>query len=171
MLMLTLHSNINNLRIILHEWRLFWGEDTLSHKMRILTKNVSLSIILHYFWLTSAFGMMYNEEVMRVYSFIKDLLLFGILGFLIVPVKFIFWIFSQEGRTVLFNLPSYLKGGENVSLMPGLILLFRAVLWSAIALGSLFVFSFLAAHISGIAEITPSYITPPSETVNQSSNE
>ena len=118
---------------------------------------------------------MYNKEVMRVYSFIKDLLLFGILGFLIVPVKFIFWIFSQEGRTVLSNLPAYLKGGENVSLMPGLILLFRAVLWSAIALGSLYVFCFLsaliAAFISENAEITPSFITPPSETVNQSSNE
>lgn len=96
---------------------------------------------------------------MKLYLFIKDLLLFGVLGFIIVPIKFVFWIFSQEGKTTLANLPSYLRGGDNVSIMPGLTLLFRTILWCSVAYVSLGVFGALNAVITGDDATLQKYIS------------
>ena len=77
---------------------------------------------------------------MRLYNLIKDLLVYGVLGFILVPIKFIFWLFSANGWNFLSSLPGLLKGGSIVSLLDLLKPLARACYWLLIAAISMAVF-------------------------------
>ena len=51
---------------------------------------------------------------MKVYNFLKDFLVYSILGFILVPLKFLFWIFSADGWFVISHLGEILQGNVKV---------------------------------------------------------
>ena len=81
----------------------------------------------------------------QIYSIIKDLLVYSVLGFILVPIKFIFWLLTPDAWRVLSALPNLLKGGDNVSLLDALKPLGIAIFWLTIAFLSLGVFG--ALHV------------------------
>lgn len=93
----------------------------------------------------------------KIYDIIKNVLVYSVFGFILVPIKFIFWLLTPNAWSVLGNLPRCLKGGENVSLFDALKPLGIACIWLAIAFLSLGVFGDLT---SGASKIMESFIVP-----------
>ena len=79
----------------------------------------------------------------KIYSIIKDALVYSVLGFILVPIKFIFWLLTPDAWRVLGALPNLLKGGENANLLDVLKPLGIAIFWLTIACLSLGVFGAL----------------------------
>lgn len=72
---------------------------------------------------------------MKVYNFLKDFLVYSILGFILVPVKFLFWIFSADGWFVISHLGEILQGNVKV---PNA---WKGILWILVAVVSWYVFN------------------------------
>ena len=86
----------------------------------------------------------------KIYSIIKDALVYSVLGFILVPIKFIFWLLTPGAWRVLSALPDLLKGGDHVNLLDGLKPLGIAFFWLAIAYLSLGVFGALTGSVNQV---------------------
>lgn len=104
---------------------------------------------------------------MKIYNFIKDVLVYSVLGFILVPIKFVFWLFSPNGWNFICTLPGLLKGGSGVSLLDLLKPLARACYWLVIAVISLVVFQNLAqgGKIMGAIIKNKAHATEPAASV------
>ena len=86
----------------------------------------------------------YNTSVMRFYQFVKDFLVYSVLGFVIVPIKLIVSLMSGQGLLANLNaICAVFQPGEHSG---GFVLgiIWRVILWGTIALISLCVFSSLS---------------------------
>ena len=86
----------------------------------------------------------------KIYSIIKDVLVYSVLGFILIPIKFIFWLLTPDAWRVLSALPDWMKGGDHVNLLDGLKPLGIAFFWLAIAYLSLGVFGALTGSVNQI---------------------
>ena len=96
----------------------------------------------------------------KIYSIIKDVLVYSVLGFILIPIKFIFWLLTPDAWRVLSALPDWMKGGDHVNLLDGLKPLGIAFFWLAIAYLSLGVFGALHGFMN--QTMNSCAIPPPS---------
>lgn len=89
----------------------------------------------------------YNTSVMRFYQFIKDFLVYSVLGFVIIPIKLIVTLMSGNGLVANLNaICAVLQPDEQGHGGGGLAfgIIWRVFMWGTIALLSLCVFASLS---------------------------
>ena len=75
---------------------------------------------------------------MKVYDFIKVFLAYCLIGFVLVPLKLVFWIFSAEGWDFIANLGDILSGKKKTGF-----LFLKGAFWAIVAVASWYVFSYV----------------------------